>query len=134
MTRSGMTSLEDAAMPTRGDENAARVRAARAYAGIDQKTLADALGVSVQTYKRIESGVRPLLDGDAEVIAKRCGVPRGFLLEGFTQHDPEGQARLELVRRELQALNEKIERLPNPTDETERLRQAVEILTKRPAT
>lgn len=59
-------------------ELAARVRAARAYKGINQQELADELGVDVQTVKRRESGNNDPKKGEQRAIAAICGVPKDF--------------------------------------------------------
>lgn len=61
----------------------ARVRAARAYADLDQEQLARHLHVSISTVARIESNERALGLDEARLISERCGVPISFLLEGF---------------------------------------------------
>lgn len=61
----------------------AHVRAARAYADLPQTTLADALGCSVETYQRIEGGLRLAKPGERLLIAQMCGVPVSFLTDGF---------------------------------------------------
>jgi len=58
---------------------AAQMRAARALAGIDQKTLAEKSGVSLPTIQRMEASegvVRGVVDTLVKVIAalKECGV------------------------------------------------------------
>ncbi len=58
---------------------AGQLRAARALIGIDQKTLADAADVSVQTIQRMEASdnlVRGVVDSLAKVIAalERLGI------------------------------------------------------------
>jgi transcriptional regulator with XRE-family HTH domain len=62
---------------------AARIRAARAFAGLDQADFAKALGVSVVTVKRMESGKRETSLDDLHLLADLCKVPREFMAEGF---------------------------------------------------
>lgn len=64
-------------------ERAARARAARAFAGLNQKAVADALGVSDITVKRLEAGSREISMDALWVIADLCGVPREFMVHGF---------------------------------------------------
>jgi transcriptional regulator with XRE-family HTH domain len=59
------------------------VRAARAYADLNQAAMAHALGRSVNTFKRIEAGEREATADELVAIAERCGVPLGFLYDGF---------------------------------------------------
>jgi transcriptional regulator with XRE-family HTH domain len=62
---------------------AARVRAARAYAALEQSDVARALDKSVATYKRMEQGTRPVSRAEGTVIAAMCGVPTSFMESGF---------------------------------------------------
>lgn len=62
---------------------AARVRAARAYAGLDQAEIARCLGVSTGTIKRLEAGKREVTLEEMMVVADRCDVPPVFMLVGF---------------------------------------------------
>lgn len=64
------------------DRTAAHIRAARAYADLPQDALARELGISVQTYKRIEGGLRDVKPGEKLLIARLCGVPPTFLDQG----------------------------------------------------
>lgn len=67
----------------------ARIRAARAYAGLSQTQLADALGVDEQTIKRREStsGNEPK-KGERIAIAAICRVPPEFLELGWDAITP----------------------------------------------
>lgn len=62
---------------------AARVRAARAFAGLDQSVFAEALGVSVGTVKRLERGLRDVTETELQTISELTDVPFSFLLQGF---------------------------------------------------
>lgn len=64
-------------------ETAARARAARAFAGLKQKELADLLEVDEQTVKRTEAGKREPAGPELAAIADHCGVPRWFLARGW---------------------------------------------------
>jgi transcriptional regulator with XRE-family HTH domain len=61
------------------ESRAARLRAARAFADLDQADFAEALGVSVVTIKRMERGARDVPLDDLYALAKLCGVPRWFV-------------------------------------------------------
>jgi transcriptional regulator with XRE-family HTH domain len=62
---------------------AARIRAARSFADLDQATFAQALGVSVATVKRYERGTRDVSLDICYQLADMCGVPRSFMDHGF---------------------------------------------------
>lgn len=85
-----------------------RIRAARTYAGLSQKELADALGVDEQTIKRRESpsGKEPK-PGERIAIASVCGVPVEFMEVGFgeIQRD-EILDDLDYLRTKLDALSD----------------------------
>lgn len=69
-------------------EAAARLRAARAFAGLSQADIADLLGVSTVTIKRMEKGTRPCSLDELFAVADACGVPRVFMTDGFdTNYD-----------------------------------------------
>ncbi len=51
-----------------------RVRQTRKASGLSQKAVAQALGLSQQTYSRIESGDRPLAGDELVVLADALGV------------------------------------------------------------
>lgn len=65
------------------EERAKRARAARAYAGLHQSAIAEALGQSVISVKRLEAGNRDISMDDLWTIADLCGVPREFMTDGF---------------------------------------------------
>lgn len=69
--------------PDQRTARAARVRAARAYADKDQSAIADVLGLSVQTVKRLERGLRDISEDEMRDIAELCDVPLAFLVHGF---------------------------------------------------
>lgn len=64
-----------------------RIRAARAYAGLSQPELAQRLGVSQDTLKRIELGQKGMqgyeLDGFIRAVAEHTGLPTEFFTEPF---------------------------------------------------
>lgn len=66
------------------DETIARIRAARGYANLSQPGLAEALGLSVQTVKRMESGERPVRSVELRQIGEVCRVPREFMEGGWS--------------------------------------------------
>lgn len=62
---------------------AARIRAARGYAGMSQSALANALEISLATFKRIETCERPVTMDELLSIGKACNVPPEFMIRGF---------------------------------------------------
>lgn len=72
---------------------AARMRAARAFADLDQADFAKLLGVSVVTIKRMERGTRDISLDELYALADLCDVPRDFMQAGFTG-DHAGQHEL----------------------------------------
>jgi transcriptional regulator with XRE-family HTH domain len=62
---------------------AARVRAARAFAGLTQDQLAERLGVDTNTIKRREAGTQHPKRGELLAIAAVTGVPESFMEHGF---------------------------------------------------
>jgi len=74
------------------EERAARARAARAYAGLRQPAIAEALGVSNVTVKRMESAAKDITIDELHVIADACGVPREFMDAGFASVPAELRA------------------------------------------
>lgn len=62
---------------------AARIRAARAYAGLKQDELAERLGVDTNTIKRREGGTQHPKRGELLAIAAITGVPVSFMEHGF---------------------------------------------------
>jgi transcriptional regulator with XRE-family HTH domain len=67
----------------------ARIRAARAYANLSQPDLADAIGMSLPTFKRAELGKRPVSTEELLTIARACNVPPSFLLDGWARQRAE---------------------------------------------
>lgn len=76
----------------RGDDEAARARAARAYADLSRDDLGKILGWSKGTISRIEAGARTLRGDDRVRYGEACGVPRWFMETGWTI--PESAERL----------------------------------------
>lgn len=65
----------------------ARLRAARAYAGLHHADFAKELGMSVVTVKRMERGTRDTSLDDLFRLADLCNVPRAFMEFGWTVVD-----------------------------------------------
>jgi transcriptional regulator with XRE-family HTH domain len=82
-----------------GDDYGARIRAAQAYAGLDQVALAQALAMSVRTLERIYSNERALTLPEVKKVAEVCGVPIGFLVEGWNANRPIHDRLAEIDRR-----------------------------------
>jgi transcriptional regulator with XRE-family HTH domain len=94
---------------------AARIRAARAFADLDQAAFAKELGVSVVTIKRMERGARETSLDDLHQLADLCGVPREFMAEGFASgssaHSAVVEELHELRAAFLQALDARMDAL-----------------------
>jgi transcriptional regulator with XRE-family HTH domain len=95
-------------MAVPGEELAARLRAARAYADLRQADLADLLGESLTTYKRMERDGRNLDSEDRlRAVARRCGIPEAFMLAGWgplARPLSDAERRLVAVEDQLQRL------------------------------
>jgi transcriptional regulator with XRE-family HTH domain len=86
--------------PTRRHaEIARRVRAARAYSGLSVNDLADAVGLGVQTIKRIESGKRTARPFEIWAIAEACKLPREFFDLDFRELSLAASAQSEMLAR-----------------------------------
>lgn len=92
---------------------AARIRAARAFAGLSQDELAHELGVEVQTIKRRENGKADPKRQELLAIAAVTGVPIEFLDYGFTNATLDSQtvgqeiaSQLEIQMRVLKRIEE----------------------------
>jgi transcriptional regulator with XRE-family HTH domain len=84
------------------DDLGGRVRAARAYADKNQQELADAIGVErrIITYIEANDPRHPLSILEARRISNVCGVPVGFIVEGWSVNRPI-QDRLSDIERRL---------------------------------
>jgi transcriptional regulator with XRE-family HTH domain len=88
---------------------AARIRAARNFADLSQPQLAERIGKTVATLKRMERGQRDTDPRELVAVADACGIPRRFMLEGFdaivdhpTADDMTAlQKRLEAIERRI---------------------------------
>lgn len=81
-----------------GPEFGARVRAARAYAGIKQPDAGKYLGKSHVFMREVENGDREMTEGEVYMLAKRCELPIEFfsadlseLANGRQSEKTEGQ-------------------------------------------
>lgn len=63
---------------------ARRVRAARAWANMSQPDLAKLLDMSLASLRRIEQETRDVSTAELIHIGEVCGVPRRFMLYGWT--------------------------------------------------
>lgn len=107
-------------------ETAARLRAARGYAGLTQRKLASLMGTSVETLSRIENGRRTATAEEIERIVALCdGVPMEFIRTGFALIAERGRttAQVDVVER-LATLEEIVMGLARrPTTDDGRARQ-----------
>jgi transcriptional regulator with XRE-family HTH domain len=67
-----------------------RIRAARSYAGITERTLGQAVGATEGQIKSWGRGTGTPNDATLEAIAERCAVPASFLLYGWPK-EPWGE-------------------------------------------
>lgn len=100
------------------DDLAARVRAARGYADLSQKELAERLGLEKQSVVRTEAGARDPKRAEQIAIAHVCGVPVDFMTGGFGQVRPDALA--EVLERVITALRA-VEPFPAPGGELGRI-------------
>lgn len=100
---------------------AARVRAARAYRNFTQKELAEGIGVSVATMKRIEDGSRPMSTEDLIAVANACGIPTGFMLRGMEAFaiEPDLSLIAEKIREMEAEMHRRLSDLEERQDTTE---------------
>lgn len=63
--------------------DAARARAAIAFAGTDYDVVAEALGMSRRSLDRVLAAERPLSVPEARALARQCRIPVDFLLRGW---------------------------------------------------
>lgn len=97
--------------PSTTDETAHRIRAARAYAGITQEDMADRLGISIVTYKRIEQAKRDVDLGEVKRISEITGMPIEFFsvdLKALADSETQ-KAQLEQVQTRIQGLVSRLE-------------------------
>lgn len=94
-------------------EQAARVRAARAYASIDQETLATAASTSRATITRIEAGRRRINTDEQRAIASACNLPVEWFHADFGRLGEltETPSELSEIKRDLMLLRKQIQQL-----------------------
>lgn len=80
-----------------GDEEAARLRAAFAYAGLTKAQRAELLGVAPRTVTRVESGQSEVPAGAWPRVIEATGVPSWFASPGFEQDAPSVVERVEAL-------------------------------------
>lgn len=83
------------------EDYGARIRAAQAYAGLEQGPFAEALGFSTRTLDRLFKNERDPTIPEVKKIAEVCRVPVGFLVEGWNVARPI-QDRLTDIERSLE--------------------------------
>lgn len=97
-------------VPDNAAELAARIRAARAYAGRSQNYMAAQLGgMSVTTYKRLERGTRLASLDEQTTIAEACEVPLAFLQQGFPGSGSDDDNRRDLLIALLRSLDDRFD-------------------------
>lgn len=88
-------------------DQAARIRAARAYADLSRVEMAKRIGVSETTLQRRENGLQPARRLELVAIADVCQVPISFLEDGFAAQRVE--TALEAMQSERAAMREEME-------------------------
>lgn len=102
------------------DELLRRIRGARFYADVGQQVIADELGVSIDTYGKMENGkraIKPLEKGAViAAAAKHCGLPPAFFTAEWSvlereqvDHElHEAQKELDVARGEIRRAKEQL--------------------------
>lgn len=98
-------------------EAAARVRAVRAYRDLKQEELAQRLGISLATIRRIENGERPMSTEDLIRVAEVLDIPSAFMLQGFDAFGPE--PNFDAITREIEDLKRRMQRAESRQDATD---------------
>lgn len=81
------------------------IQHAREMASLSQEEMADKLGISRQSYMRIESGETTLIHKQLQEIADQCGISIGKLMFGY---EPDKKRPVERVQRELKEATSKL--------------------------
>lgn len=89
---------------------AQRVRAARAWANLSQPDLAKQLDMSLASLRRIEQEARDVSTAELLHIGEVCGVPRKFMLYGFSDGKPSAQAQADALEGVIADMVSRIER------------------------
>jgi transcriptional regulator with XRE-family HTH domain len=104
---------------TSTEETARRIRSARAYAGLTQEDMAERLGISTVTYKRVEQAKRPVELRELARISEITQMPTNFFSVDLTALD-DGAAQKE----QMEAVQERIQSLVGRLEDIEyRMRQ-----------
>jgi transcriptional regulator with XRE-family HTH domain len=93
-----------------GDDLGKRIRAARAYAGLSQETLADGISLTLHAMQRIEAGVEQLAEDDRRSLVRGVAASTG-LPEQFFTVDYASLAAEEAPEEELSSLGAALERI-----------------------
>lgn len=99
-------------------ESAARIRAARAYAGKSQGYMSALLDMSVTTYKRLERGSRLASLDEQTLIAEGCEVPISFLQLGFCGTADGDDERRDLLIALLRSLDDRFDAMVSEVVDT----------------
>ncbi len=91
----------------RSIDRAARVRGARAIAGLKQPELGALISTSAQTVKRMESGEKAVSLDELRLIADACGVPRWFMEGGFDAR-PEEMSEQDRLQEDIARLEQQL--------------------------
>lgn len=78
------------------EETARRIRAARSYAGLTQEDMAERLGISTVTYKRVEQAKRSVDIRELARISEITQMPASFFSLDLSAIDDGAKQRQEL--------------------------------------
>jgi transcriptional regulator with XRE-family HTH domain len=118
----------DLSLQANSGSMAARIRAARAYAGLRQNRVAELLGISVAALRRIEAGETRPDPEQLDRLAVLCSVPAEFMRYGFEPLLTEIKKNRRLVQRDLARNRALIEQID---ERTEAMKTAMEEILQR---
>jgi transcriptional regulator with XRE-family HTH domain len=118
----------DLSLQANSGSMAARIRAARAYAGLRQNRVAELLGISVAALRRIEAGETRPDPEQLDRLAVLCSVPVEFMRYGFEPLLTEIKKNRRLLQRDLARNRALIEQID---ERTEAMKTAMEEILQR---